>query len=116
MTGGRFRDAEIIAAAAAAAVDVDESADARLTHERERLRTELAAAEARAEAAERERDEARALLRDVAEACRGHRPPSDAALSVLGNVLRERDEARAELAALRAGPKRTPDVDESQGG
>lgn len=55
---------------------------------------------ARAHVLEIERDEARALLREVAEVCRELSPPTDAALSVVGPVLRERDEAFAEVERL----------------
>ena len=55
----------------------------------------------------RERDEAEAqmfdlklLCQEVANACRGLAPPTERALSVLGNVLSERNEARGEVADL----------------
>lgn len=47
-----------------------------------------------------ENNEMRELLRAVARACRGLEAPTDAALSVLGNVLVRRDEARAEVERL----------------
>lgn len=46
-------------------------------------------------------DAKEALLQSVAKVCRGMKEPDEADLSVLGNVLRERDEARAELTRLR---------------
>lgn len=49
----------------------------------------------------KERDKARSLLRDVAEACRGLKPLSDEASTIVGPVMRKRDEARAEIERLR---------------
>lgn len=48
----------------------------------------------------KERDEARALLQDLAAACRGLKPLSDEASTVVGPVFRQREEAWAEVGRL----------------
>lgn len=46
-------------------------------------------------------DAKEALLQSVARVCRGAKEPDESDLSVLGSVLRERDEALAEVERLR---------------
>ena len=45
--------------------------------------------------------EARILTQEIGDVCRGKREPSKGAAIILGPLLRERDEARAEVERLR---------------